>query len=446
MAAVSQPKRKSRSIGASPVLWGAVLTVGFFALLEGGVIETLLGNDAHQFLMRYAAGHPVEYCEIAMFFVAMSALVLKRGQIMGQLGRLRESLLGPIPEEGQTAADCPALLAKLDELPARQQSDYLVGRLREGLTHVHQKGNADTLDGELKFFSEQDADRAYSSYALINVIIWAIPILGFLGTVIGITMAIANLDPASLESSLSQVVGALGVAFDTTALALSLSMVLMFGKFAVDKQETRLLEMVDARTSEELLGRFQDSGTGGDPQTMAIRRMADVMLQATEQLVERQAKLWEAAMMRAEERWQEVHAVGRQLLEDSLGSALTQGLLEHAKQVKESAESLAERNHRHWDQVCEALASAAEDAAAERQIQQQQCELLQRLINGLGEMNRLEDSLQRNLATVSTSLNLESTMESLAGVIHLLNARISRTLPGHISGNSGNDTELGHAA
>src|SRR5690606_22174559 len=169
MAAVSQPKRKSRSIGASPVLWGAVLTVGFFALLEGGVIETLLGNDAHQFLMRYAAGHPVEYCEIAMFFVAMSALVLKRGQIMGQLGRLRESLLGPIPEEGQTAADCPALLAKLDELPARQQSDYLVGRLREGLTHVQQKGNADTLDGELKFFSEQDADRAYSSYALINV-------------------------------------------------------------------------------------------------------------------------------------------------------------------------------------------------------------------------------------------------------------------------------------
>lgn len=444
MAAVSQPKRKSHSISASPILWGALLTVGFFGLLEGGVLETLLGSDAHQFMMRYAAGHPVGYCEVAMFFVALAALVLKRGQIMGQLGRLRELLLGPIPEQGQTAADCPALLAKLEELPAKQQSDYLVGRLRDGLTHVQQKGNADTLDSELKYLSEQDAERSYSSYALINVIIWAIPILGFLGTVIGITMAIANLDPASLESSLSEVVGALGVAFDTTALALSLSMVLMFGKFAVDKQETRLLELVDARASEELLGRFQDAGTGGDPQAMAVRRMAEAMLQATEQLVERQAKLWEAAMIRAEERWQEVQQAGRQLLEDALGSALTQGLLEHAKQVKESADSLAERNHRHWDQVCQALASAAEDAAAERAIQQQQCQLLQRLIEGLGEMNRLEDALQRNLATVSTSLNLESTMESLAGVIHLLNARISRTLPAHHL--NGNDTELGHAA
>ena len=96
MAAVSQPKRKSHSISASPILWGALLTVGFFGLLEGGVLETLLGSDAHQFMMRYAAGHPVGYCEVAMFFVALAALVLKRGQIMGQLGRLRELLLGPI--------------------------------------------------------------------------------------------------------------------------------------------------------------------------------------------------------------------------------------------------------------------------------------------------------------------------------------------------------------
>ncbi len=441
---MSKPKRKTRTFGASPIVWGAVLTAGFYALLLGGVFETLLGAEAHQFLMRYAGGHPVEYCEVAMFFVAMAALVIKRGQIMGQFGRLRDSVLGDIPEGGQTADDCPALLAQLEALPARQQADYLVGRLREGLTHVQQKGTADTLDQELKYLSEQDGDRAYASYALVNVIIWAIPILGFLGTVIGITMAIANLDPASLESSLSEVVAALGVAFDTTALALSLSMVLMFGKFAVDKQETRLLELVDARASRELSGRFQESGTGGDPQFMAIRRMADAMLHATEELVQRQARLWEQAMVRAEERWNETQSAGRQLLEDALGSALTQGLLEHARHVQASTESLAERNHQHWDQVRQALAAAAEDAAAERQIQQQQCQLLQRLIEGLGDMNRLEDSLQRNLATVSTVLNLEGTMESLSAVIHLLNARLSHALPGRQL--NGNDSEMGHAA
>ncbi|MEI2659369.1 MAG: MotA/TolQ/ExbB proton channel family protein [Bifidobacterium adolescentis] len=52
---------------------------------------------------------------------------------------------------------------------------------------------------------------------LIRTITWAVPILGFLGTVIGITMAIANITPDQLESSLGEVTAGLAVAFDTTA-------------------------------------------------------------------------------------------------------------------------------------------------------------------------------------------------------------------------------------
>ncbi len=443
MAAVAQRKRNHFSIGASPLVWGAILTAGFYALLLGGVTETLLGPDAHKFLMRYAGGHPVEYCEIAMFFVAMAALVLKRGQISAQLSRVGQQLLGPIPEDGHTAADCQALLARLDEVPGRQQGDHLVARLREALMHVQQKGTADTLHGELKYLSEQDAERSYASYALINVIIWAIPILGFLGTVIGITMAITSLDPASYESSLSQMLAALGVAFDTTALALSLSMVLMFTKFAVEKQETRLLERVDARTAEELAGRFHDSGTGGDPQLLAVRRMADTMIEASERLVQRQARLWEDSMQRAEERWQQVQTASRHDLEAALGNALTQGLITHARVVAESTESLAQRNHEHWEQVSLALTAAAESAAADRQTMAAQSQLLHNLVAGLGELNRLEHALDRNLSTLAGGLNFESTLESLSAVIHLLNARLNHALPTRAGRN---DNELGNAA
>ena len=55
----------------------------------------------------------------------------------------------------------------------------------------------------------------------MRLIVWAIPILGFLGTVIGITMALNAIDPKAVEESMMQVTTGLGVKFDTTALALA---------------------------------------------------------------------------------------------------------------------------------------------------------------------------------------------------------------------------------
>ncbi len=58
------------------------------------------------------------------------------------------------------------------------------------LQHVRRHGSAETLDDELKYLSDIDAGRLHTGYGLFRVIVWAIPILGFLGTVIGITMAL----------------------------------------------------------------------------------------------------------------------------------------------------------------------------------------------------------------------------------------------------------------
>ena len=82
-------------------------------------------------------------------------------------------------------------------------------------------GSADWLEDHLKYLSDVDAASAARSYGLVRFIVWAIPIMGFLGTVIGITVAIANLSPTQLEN-ISGVVAGLGTAFDTTATALGL--------------------------------------------------------------------------------------------------------------------------------------------------------------------------------------------------------------------------------
>src|SRR5690606_4990389 len=102
---------------------------------------------------------------------------------------------------------------------------------------------------------------------------------------------IANLSPQAMEQSLGDVTKGLGVAFDTTALALSLSMALMFGQFLIEKFEGGLLADVDRRAVEELEGSIERVGAVNDPNVAAVRRMAEAVVKSSERLVERQAEL-----------------------------------------------------------------------------------------------------------------------------------------------------------
>src|SRR3954454_3929742 len=234
-----------------PLLWGLVFVVNFFALLFQGAFNSPL-------LSRYCAGHPIEIIELTVFFIGLAALALRFCEVFGQFPSLRGQLLPPIPMGGQRVEDCERLLKELDERPTIQNS-FIVRRLREALEFVRRKNSADALDGHLRHLEELEAVRANSAYSMVRIIVWAIPILGLLGTVIGITIAVANLNPDTLEESMTKVTHGLGVAFDHTATALSLTMMLMFVKAAVERFEDRLLARVDECVNEELVGSFCES-------------------------------------------------------------------------------------------------------------------------------------------------------------------------------------------
>ena len=55
------------------------------------------------------------------------------------------------------------------------------------------------LDDKLKFLADIDAQPLARQFRLFRVIVWAIPIMGFLGTVIGITIALNGIDKNALE-------------------------------------------------------------------------------------------------------------------------------------------------------------------------------------------------------------------------------------------------------
>ena len=100
-----------------------------------------------------------------------------------------------------------------------------------------------------------------SSYAAPKFIIWAIPVLGFVGTVLGISngvQAFSSLiqnasDLEGLRESLKGVTYGLGQAFETTMIALCMSLLLMLIMSWLQRSEDRLLAAIDDYCMEHLL-------------------------------------------------------------------------------------------------------------------------------------------------------------------------------------------------
>jgi len=414
---VNGANRLPYAILRSPVTWGAIATLAFYAAIHSGTLHGAFG-------MRYFGAHPVEYVASAAFFVGFAALAIKLLEALRQLILVGNPLLEAPPVDGQPLDECQHLLDKLESLPPMEKNTLLVRRVRSGIEHVVRNRSADELEDELKYLADIDTERAHESYGLVRLIVWAIPILGFLGTVVGITLAIANLSPEALESSLPEVTAGLGVAFDTTAMALGLSIVLMFSQFVANHTEQRLLAAVDDRTGAELLGRFARSPQQEHPQLAGVRSMADAVIAATERMVERQTELWRTTIDAAHQHWSRLSDTTGQQIEQALTVALDQGLQTASETLAVGAERLTASQDEHWNRVQSKLTAAAEASAAQQQELARHGAMLADVIQATGQVVSLEDALNRNLSALSGSHNFEETLLSLSAAIHLLTGRL----------------------
>jgi hypothetical protein len=243
--------------------------------------------------------------------------------------------------------------------------------------------------------------------------------------VIGLTMAIANLDVQVLEESSLEVVSGLAVAFDTTALALALSLLLMFAQFLTDRRESNLLADVDEQAAAELEGRFEHIAPTPDGQLLAVRRMAETVVEAAEQLVHRQAELWQQSLDAAARHWAEMAQGSGEQLERALNGALAEGLRAHAGQLAAAEQEAADRAVARWDSFQRSQAQQVEALRGLQSAMVQQGDVLARAVEASGQVTRLQDALNRNLAALAGAKNFEQTVMSLAAAIHLLNARLA---------------------
>lgn len=112
--------------------------------------------------------------------------------------------------------------------------------------------------------SALDQEHAAGRFTLTRYILYLLPVIGFIGTVEGISKALMNISkvlPMVKEldgflDNLTGVTAALQIAFDSTLLALFLSAVLMLAQTVILRRSEDLLARVDRWVGEHVLPRF----------------------------------------------------------------------------------------------------------------------------------------------------------------------------------------------
>ena len=236
---------------------GVVLTTCFLALLipfSGTAIGAL-------FLKRGW----VNYAETFLFLWGMTILFAKWKQNQRQA---KAAMLELFPQRLGKEIHCDNVGGFIDniyKIPLSMRDSLIVNRIRKALELFENRPDNGEVAAYLSTQSDIDANRSSSSYSLLKVFLWAIPILGFIGTVQGLSTAVAALsmgdtsNPESLKASIDSLTGGLGVAFDTTLLGLILSMFMSFPMAAVQKEEDETLTIIDAFCTEKLLPKLNDS-------------------------------------------------------------------------------------------------------------------------------------------------------------------------------------------
>jgi len=422
---VSSLTSLSRLLFRSPLLWGAGLACCFFGMIHGGVIT-------NEYVVRYLAGHWVEYLEVGLFCVGLSGLGLKVLSLMTQRRELALSLLPPAPAGGQHPSEAAQLVRQLQDDADEEPGGYLSQRLADALDLVMRTGEADELENHLKYLADVAAARAHASYGLVRFVVWAIPIMGFLGTVIGITVAIANLSPTQLEN-ISGVVAGLGTAFDTTATALALSMLLMFVQFLVERSEYAVLEQVDDRAWDMLAGRFQTDGVA-DGSALAVARLGDAVGRSSAQLLEAQANSWKELERVAAGSLEGVFAGLADRLRETLADSLDQTLATWRESLVAAHRELAGERDGRWEQAAQTMDAAVVALESHQEKLVGQTATLERVVSMLDEIASLEQSLENNLAAVTATGRFEEAVISLSAATQLLAARARESHRSHLDG------------
>ncbi|MDD9811141.1 MAG: MotA/TolQ/ExbB proton channel family protein [Gammaproteobacteria bacterium] len=252
------------------VAFGALLCACVFVFaaghaLSGGLAKALLDFPPGNGLLPY----PVTIQNImwVMFFFGCGELLVRHLQGMNERRQLSKQLL---PEDASTmlrAKDLGAIYHRVQasaEAAARPyflQPCFLQRLILRASAQFQSSRSIDQANALMNSTLELYQHEIELRYNMLRYLVWVIPTLGFIGTVVGIALALesaAAADDLGNPEAVKAVIAKLGVAFYTTLLALLQSMALVFVMHLVQGREEGALNDAGQYCLDNLINRLYE--------------------------------------------------------------------------------------------------------------------------------------------------------------------------------------------
>ncbi len=181
------------------------------------------GLSAPRDLVVILKDYEQEICLILMFW-GIFLILGKCGVILSERYLFNVDLF-----EGGTRDkdDLESVLKSLEALPIKVKNSPLVRTLMASLRRYLITRNVQDTSDAIESSVEALALKQETENSMIRYLIWAIPSIGFIGTVRGIGQALSMADQA-LAGNIAGMTESLGIAFNSTLVALLISIGLMF--------------------------------------------------------------------------------------------------------------------------------------------------------------------------------------------------------------------------
>ncbi len=192
-----------------------------------------------------------EACLILMFWAF--AIMASKGLAVARARTMLQDDLIPLNEGMRILPeDSRPLQRELNALPASRRASLLPRALLAALHRFDSARNVQDVSDAAHAICEAEGERLDSELSLIRYIAWAIPSIGFIGTVRGIGEALGRAHKA-VQGDIAGVTESLGIAFNSTLIALIISIVVMFLVHQLQLAQERYVLNAEAYCEEKLI-------------------------------------------------------------------------------------------------------------------------------------------------------------------------------------------------
>lgn len=184
-----------------------------------------------------------DYEQEACFILALwvIAIMARKARIALHERRLLEQpLLEVTPGTSILPEDSRQFSRPLQALPENEREYLLPRALLTALQRFGSTRNIQDVAASVKEVCDTEYEKLDAELSMVRYVIWAIPSIGFIGTVRGIGDALGQAHKA-VEGDIIGVTASLGVAFNSTFIALVISIFIMFLMHQLQLLQERLV-------------------------------------------------------------------------------------------------------------------------------------------------------------------------------------------------------------